>query len=114
MDYLRDSVRKYLDKPPEMKIKTNSLVKDFKTSSSAFREAYAVAEVRLVEGDRSVMEDVWSLLVKESERLPLGEEAVRRWQLAVEALLPYAINLYLAPNRPEFKHVKVGTVPDIE
>ena len=112
MDHLRDSVEKFLDKLPEMKVKTGSLVNNLKTNDSVFKEAYPVAEKRLVEGTL-VMEDVWNLLIKESERFPLSEETVRKWQLAVEALLPYAINLYLTPNRPEFKHVKVSIVPDI-
>ena len=38
---------------------------------------------------------------------------VKRWQQGLNALLHYSINLLLAPNRPELKHVKVTIVISI-
>ena len=35
-------------------------------------------------------------------------EVVGGWQEASKALFRYALNIYLAPKRPEFKRVKVG------
>ena len=111
MDHFRDSVRKFLEELPGQKSKADNQVKNLRTyHPSLFENAYEVVERKLIEG-KSVMEDVWDLLIKESDGLPLSQGVVRKWQLAIEALLPYAINLYLAPNRPEFKHVKVGIIP---
>lgn len=101
MDSLLNSVRRFLDEQSGQKLK-NAMIND-----PLFKEAHAVVEDGLMEG-KSVMADVWDMLIERSEALDLSAETVRKWQQAVVALLPYAINLYLAPNRPEFTRVKVG------
>ena len=70
---------------------------------------YDVAEGRLAEGG-SVMPDVWDLFLGQSQQFILGEEALGRWQHAIEALMAYAFQAFLAPGRPEFQKIKVGVV----
>jgi len=43
-----------------------------------------------------------------SRTLQEAPEEVEGWQSACKALLRYALNLLLAPKRPEFRRLKVG------
>ena len=113
MDRLRGSVKESVDKLLEMKLKTSNVVKILTENRYLFGEAYVVAEKRLLEGG-SVMEEVWSSFIHESARMYLSDEGPRRWQLGIVSLFPYVLNLYLAPKRPEFKHVKVGILSGVE
>lgn len=58
---------------------------------------------------------VYELLARDAGDTSVREanEKFVAWQDAVKCLLRYALNLLLAPNRPEFQTIKVGTVRQI-
>ena len=59
---------------------------------------------------RFKMDYVYQLLQNNisSRTLQEAPEEVEGWQSACKALLRYALNLLLAPKRPEFRRLKVG------
>lgn len=56
------------------------------------------------------MDFIYALLSRncESGHLAGAREKIEGWQAACRALLRYALNLLLAPKRPEFRRLKVG------
>ena len=59
---------------------------------------------------RFKMDSLYQLLQNNisSRTLQEAPEEVEGWQSACKALLRYALNLLLAPKRPEFRRLKVG------
>lgn len=56
--------------------------------------------------------DIYALL-EQAARLSTLEQVhgvIAQWQNAIKALLQYALNLLLAPNRPELRTVKVSVL----
>ena len=55
---------------------------------------------------------IYALLKEAAEHssLELDSVMIEHWQEALKALLRYALNLLLAPNRPELRTVKVSVV----
>ena len=58
---------------------------------------------------RFKMEFIYELLAGNCKSTTLAEarEEIEGWQTACKALLRYALNLLLAPKRPEFRRMKV-------
>ena len=106
MRRLQDAVLEFLSTVEGTRVSPPDIASRLKTGEFVHR-VYDVAEGRLAEGG-SVMPDVWELFLAQSQQVTLGEEALGRWQHAIEALMAYAFQAYLAPGRPEFQKIKVG------
>lgn len=54
--------------------------------------------------------NMFKLLLKREPctNLSKAPEVIRRWQAGLNLLLRYPMDLYLAPNRPELKTIKVS------
>ena len=54
-------------------------------------------------------DSIYDLLIRDAGDTPLkkAKDKLQEWQVATKALLRYALNLLLAPNRPEFLRMKV-------
>lgn len=59
--------------------------------------------------DLSGVETIYTLLMYDAGYTPLTEakQKIEEWQEATKSLLRYALNLKLAPKRPEFQRMKV-------
>lgn len=55
-------------------------------------------------------ESIYRLLIVDAGNTPLAQAQVKinDWKDATKSLLRYALNLKLAPKRPEFQRMKVG------
>ena len=53
--------------------------------------------------------DVFNLILKRSKGIELSKsvDKIKQWQPGLKALLRYPMDLFLAPNRPELKIIKV-------
>lgn len=60
---------------------------------------------------RFKMDFLYELLLRSASSAPLSDTSraeLEGWQAASKALLRYALNLLLAPQRPEFRRIRVG------
>ena len=53
--------------------------------------------------------NIYELLCKDADdtTVPMADQKMQDWEDAIQHLLRYALNLLLAPKRPEFQSIKV-------
>ncbi len=56
--------------------------------------------------------DIFDLILQRSVGIELSKavDSIKQWQVGLKALIRYPTNLFLAPNRPELKNIKVSSL----